>query len=142
MTISNLGVCFGPTLLRPEEETVASIMDLKFYNIVVEILIEHYDEIFLNEPQHIMHDDKTINLNNGQIIPNTNGSQLPLQQQQQQQIQKSSNSFDNDLIYTNLRSYSTTNTNHISPTKRTTPYNNQPYTLVMRKQKEKKMLNF
>lgn len=51
MTISNLGVCFGPTLLRPEEETVASIMDLKFYNVVVEILITHYDKIFNSEPE-------------------------------------------------------------------------------------------
>lgn len=51
MTISNLGVCFGPTLLRPEEETVASIMDLKFYNVVVEILITHYDKIFNTEPE-------------------------------------------------------------------------------------------
>lgn len=40
MTVSNLGVCFGPTLLRPEVETVAAIIDIKFYNIVVEILIE------------------------------------------------------------------------------------------------------
>ncbi|XP_031340097.1 rho GTPase-activating protein 26 isoform X3 [Photinus pyralis] len=51
MTISNLGVCFGPTLLRPEEETVASIMDLKFYNIVVEILIENFEKIFNTEPE-------------------------------------------------------------------------------------------
>ncbi|XP_063240093.1 rho GTPase-activating protein Graf isoform X2 [Bacillus rossius redtenbacheri] len=50
MTVSNLGVCFGPTLLRPEEETVAAIMDIKFCNIVVEILIENYDKIFLNKP--------------------------------------------------------------------------------------------
>ncbi|XP_019871131.1 rho GTPase-activating protein Graf isoform X2 [Aethina tumida] len=49
MTASNLSVVFGPTLLRPEEETVASIMDLKFYNIVVEILIDNYDRLF-NEP--------------------------------------------------------------------------------------------
>ncbi|CAG2066039.1 unnamed protein product [Timema podura] len=45
MTVSNLGVCFGPTLLRPEEETVAAIMDIKFCNIVVEILIENYDKV-------------------------------------------------------------------------------------------------
>ncbi|KAK5644251.1 hypothetical protein RI129_008096 [Pyrocoelia pectoralis] len=51
MTVSNLGVCFGPTLLRPEEETVASIMDLKFYNIVVEILIENFEKIFNTEPE-------------------------------------------------------------------------------------------
>ena len=45
MTVSNLGVCFGPTLLRPEEETVAAIMDIKFCNIVVEISIENYHKV-------------------------------------------------------------------------------------------------
>ena len=45
MTVSNLGVCFGPTLLRPEEETMAAIMDIKFCNVVVEILIENYDKV-------------------------------------------------------------------------------------------------
>uniref|UniRef100_A0A8C6TXQ5 Rho GTPase activating protein 10 n=1 Tax=Neogobius melanostomus TaxID=47308 RepID=A0A8C6TXQ5_9GOBI len=40
MTVANLGVVFGPTLMRPQEETVAAIMDLKFQNIVVEILID------------------------------------------------------------------------------------------------------
>lgn len=51
MTVSNLSVCLGPTLLRPEEETVASIMDLKFYNVVVEILIENYDKLFHSQPE-------------------------------------------------------------------------------------------
>ena len=45
MNISNLSVCFGPTLLRPEEETVAAIMDIKFCNVVVEILAENYDSV-------------------------------------------------------------------------------------------------
>ncbi|KAK0091990.1 hypothetical protein PV326_002407 [Microctonus aethiopoides] len=52
MTVGNLAVCFGPTLLRPEEETVASIMDIKFYNIVVEILIENYERISSGAPHH------------------------------------------------------------------------------------------
>uniref|UniRef100_A0A672R5U1 Rho GTPase-activating protein 26 n=1 Tax=Sinocyclocheilus grahami TaxID=75366 RepID=A0A672R5U1_SINGR len=43
MTVANLGVVFGPTLLRPQEETVAAIMDIKFQNIVVEILIENHE---------------------------------------------------------------------------------------------------
>ncbi|EZA58745.1 rho GTPase-activating protein 26 isoform X2 [Ooceraea biroi] len=51
MTVGNLAVCFGPTLLRPEEETVASIMDIKFYNIVVEILIENCERITAGPPQ-------------------------------------------------------------------------------------------
>lgn len=50
MTVGNLAVCFGPSLLRPEEETVASIMDIKFYNIVVEILIENCERIIAGPP--------------------------------------------------------------------------------------------
>ncbi|KAM3624099.1 uncharacterized protein V6R79_018857 [Siganus canaliculatus] len=51
MTVANLGVVFGPTLMRPQEETVAAIMDLKFQNIVVEILIEHHVKIFADAPE-------------------------------------------------------------------------------------------
>uniref|UniRef100_A0A672Z1V8 Rho GTPase activating protein 10 n=1 Tax=Sphaeramia orbicularis TaxID=375764 RepID=A0A672Z1V8_9TELE len=51
MTVANLGVVFGPTLMRPQEETVAAIMDLKFQNIVVEILIEHNEKIFADAPE-------------------------------------------------------------------------------------------
>ena len=50
MTVSNLGVCFGPTLLRPEEETVASIMDIKFANVVVEILIQNWHALLKTKP--------------------------------------------------------------------------------------------
>lgn len=48
MTVANLGVVFGPTLMRPQEETVAAIMDLKFQNIVVEILIEQHEKVRLH----------------------------------------------------------------------------------------------
>ncbi|XP_029113083.1 rho GTPase-activating protein 26-like isoform X2 [Scleropages formosus] len=50
MTVANLGVVFGPTLLRPQEETVAAIMDIKFQNIVIEILIENHERIFKDTP--------------------------------------------------------------------------------------------
>ncbi|XP_036407049.1 rho GTPase-activating protein 10 [Megalops cyprinoides] len=50
MTVANLGVVFGPTLMRPQEETVAAIMELKFQNIVVEILIEQHEKIFGDPP--------------------------------------------------------------------------------------------
>ena len=45
MTAANLGVCFGPTLLRPREETVASIIDIKFSNQVeaMDGLIDRYE---------------------------------------------------------------------------------------------------
>ncbi|XP_038651735.1 rho GTPase-activating protein 26-like isoform X1 [Scyliorhinus canicula] len=51
MTVANLGVVFGPTLLRPQEETVAAIMDIKFQNIIVEILIENQEKIFQMVPE-------------------------------------------------------------------------------------------
>uniref|UniRef100_A0A8C7ZJU2 Rho GTPase activating protein 42a n=1 Tax=Oryzias sinensis TaxID=183150 RepID=A0A8C7ZJU2_9TELE len=42
MTVSNLGMIFGPTLMRSQEETVAAMMNIKFQNIVVEIIIENH----------------------------------------------------------------------------------------------------
>ncbi|XP_049920801.1 rho GTPase-activating protein 42 isoform X2 [Epinephelus moara] len=50
MTVSNLGVIFGPTLMRSQEETVAAMMNIKFQNIVVEILIENFKKIFHQPP--------------------------------------------------------------------------------------------
>ena len=46
MTPVNLGVCFGPSLLRPEFETVSSIYDIKFRNAIVELIIIHYQKMF------------------------------------------------------------------------------------------------
>ena len=45
MKASNLGVVFGPTLMRPERETVATIVNIKYQNIVVEIMIEEMDTV-------------------------------------------------------------------------------------------------
>lgn len=53
MSVFNLGVVFGPTLLRPQEETVAAILDIKFNNIVINILIENYERIFRNDPNSL-----------------------------------------------------------------------------------------
>uniref|UniRef100_A0A8C5B481 Rho GTPase activating protein 42a n=1 Tax=Gadus morhua TaxID=8049 RepID=A0A8C5B481_GADMO len=50
MTVSNLGMIFGPTLMRSQEETVAAMMNIKFQNIVVEIMIENRDKIFGEVP--------------------------------------------------------------------------------------------
>ena len=47
MSVANLGVCFGPTLLRPREESLAAIMDIKFCNVVVEILVESCDTVMV-----------------------------------------------------------------------------------------------
>lgn len=45
MSPSNMGVIFGPTLMRAQEDTVAAMMNIKFQNIVVEILIEHFHKV-------------------------------------------------------------------------------------------------
>ncbi|XP_070838819.1 rho GTPase-activating protein 42 [Chaetodon trifascialis] len=50
MTVSNLGMIFGPTLMRSLEETVAAMMNIKFQNIVVEIIIENHHKIFNEAP--------------------------------------------------------------------------------------------
>ncbi|XP_068457272.1 rho GTPase-activating protein 42 [Clinocottus analis] len=50
MTVSNLGMIFGPTLMRSQEETVAAMMNIKFQNIVVEIIIENHHKIFGDAP--------------------------------------------------------------------------------------------
>ncbi|NP_001079992.1 oligophrenin 1 L homeolog [Xenopus laevis] len=46
MSPSNMGVIFGPTLMRAQEDTVAAMMNIKFQNIVVELLIENCKKIF------------------------------------------------------------------------------------------------
>jgi hypothetical protein len=79
MTAANLGVVFGPTLLRPKEETVASIMDIKFCNEVVEILIENCDIFF--PPLSTNHSGPSMSLSNNfnhQIYPAPHCSRMNL----------------------------------------------------------------
>lgn len=45
MQASNLGVVFGPTLMRSKEETMAAIMNLKYQTIIVELMINEYDAV-------------------------------------------------------------------------------------------------
>lgn len=53
MTVSNLGMIFGPTLMRSQEETVAAMMNIKFQNIVVEIIIENHHKVLLPISKHV-----------------------------------------------------------------------------------------
>lgn len=53
MTPSNMGVIFGPTLMRAEEETVAAMLDIKFQNIVIEILIEDFKKVGVHSIQSV-----------------------------------------------------------------------------------------
>uniref|UniRef100_A0A3Q3WLC6 Rho-GAP domain-containing protein n=1 Tax=Mola mola TaxID=94237 RepID=A0A3Q3WLC6_MOLML len=50
MTPSNMAVIFGPTLMRAKEETVAAMLDIKFQNIIVEIMIEEYKKVLFFFP--------------------------------------------------------------------------------------------
>ena len=43
MQASNLGVVLGPTLMRPKEETMAAIMNIKYQSVVIENVIVEYD---------------------------------------------------------------------------------------------------
>ncbi|KAL5278240.1 ARHGAP42 family protein [Megaselia abdita] len=52
MSNFNLAVVFGPTLLRTKEESIATILDIKFNNIVIYLLIENYDKIFNTPPRY------------------------------------------------------------------------------------------
>uniref|UniRef100_A0A8C5EME8 Rho GTPase activating protein 42b n=1 Tax=Gouania willdenowi TaxID=441366 RepID=A0A8C5EME8_GOUWI len=73
MTVSNLGVIFGPTLMRSQEETVAAMMNIKFQNIVVEILIENFTKVIIrNAPNSHKNtpDDSKNTQNHSKNTPN------------------------------------------------------------------------
>lgn len=55
MSPSNMGVIFGPTLMRAQEDTVAAMMNIKFQNIVVEILIEHFGKVWMGSSPESLH---------------------------------------------------------------------------------------
>lgn len=46
MTISNLGICFAPTLMRGPDDSAPSIAEIRYSNVVTTTLIEEYDLIF------------------------------------------------------------------------------------------------
>uniref|UniRef100_A0A672RKT5 Rho GTPase-activating protein 29 n=1 Tax=Sinocyclocheilus grahami TaxID=75366 RepID=A0A672RKT5_SINGR len=50
MTASNLGIIFGPTLIKPRqadaEVSLSSLVDYPFQALIVELLIRHYEMIF------------------------------------------------------------------------------------------------
>lgn len=50
MTASNLGIIFGPTLIKPRqtdaEVSLSSLVDYPYQALIVELLITHYGKIF------------------------------------------------------------------------------------------------
>lgn len=50
MTASNLGIIFGPTLIKPRqadaEVSLSSLVDYPYQALIVELLIRHYEMVF------------------------------------------------------------------------------------------------
>lgn len=69
MSNFNLAVVFGPTLLRTKEESIATILDIKFNNIVIYLLIENYDKIFNTPPRYQPHKVNSHHVPTQQPVP-------------------------------------------------------------------------
>lgn len=59
MAASNLGVVFGPTLMKSREESMAAIMNLKYQSVVIELLIKEFNTIFGPDPSPDSGEDST-----------------------------------------------------------------------------------
>lgn len=46
MTVQNVAIVFGPTLLRPETESANITMHMVFQNQIVEFILNEYERIF------------------------------------------------------------------------------------------------
>ncbi|KAG8188356.1 hypothetical protein JTE90_022556 [Oedothorax gibbosus] len=128
MTVSNLGICFGPTLLRPEEETVAAIMEIKFGNVVVEILIESYEKIFKTVP-----DVDTLRRQPPPYVPppqplRKDGQSPPLSHQSPNKSPMVENFNSRNSLNQSLPSYCSTSPDHSSFTH---PSDQKPRTGIM-----------
>eukprot|EP01094_Clydonella_sp_ATCC50884_P014289 TRINITY_DN2468_c0_g1_i1.p1 TRINITY_DN2468_c0_g1~~TRINITY_DN2468_c0_g1_i1.p1 ORF type:complete len:714 (+),score=260.83 TRINITY_DN2468_c0_g1_i1:247-2142(+) len=51
MTPSTLSVVFGPMLLRPEVETIETMMNASKVNVIVKFMIEHFEDVFPKQKQ-------------------------------------------------------------------------------------------
>lgn len=69
MSNFNLAVVFGPTLLRTKEESIATILDIKFNNIVIYLLIENYDNFFNTPPRYQPQKVNSHHVNNPPPVP-------------------------------------------------------------------------
>lgn len=76
MSVSNLAIVFGPTLLGPPpEERAAVLADMQWQCRAIETILEHYAEIFVDAD-----DDDAINNSNDGSSPLVNQSQSSLSQ--------------------------------------------------------------
>ncbi|KAJ8397567.1 hypothetical protein AAFF_G00438430 [Aldrovandia affinis] len=64
MTASNLGIIFGPTLIKPRqtdaEVSLSSLVDYPYQALIVELLIRHYQKIFDEKQQQLSRHSKSL----------------------------------------------------------------------------------
>lgn len=52
MTTQNIGIVFGPTLMRPEKEQFANIAaNMVYQNQAVEHFLTYHEELFQTDPE-------------------------------------------------------------------------------------------
>lgn len=82
MTVSNLGICFAPTLMRGPDDNAPSIMEIKYSNVVTNTLIEEFDSIF-SDLRNKQTQKGDFHKNNTQISQHQSNQQMQQSQQQQ-----------------------------------------------------------
>lgn len=50
MTTQNIGIVFGPTLMRPQSDCANMAINMVYQNQAVELILSEYDEIFGSDP--------------------------------------------------------------------------------------------
>lgn len=105
MTVSNLGICFAPTLMRGPEESALSIMEIRYSNVVANTLIEEYDYIFndprMNNPQSQQNAPQQIHYTPQVHLDNRDEQYaigLPIMKHQNHQLPITSNMMGNALL--------------------------------------------
>lgn len=50
MTMQNIGIVFGPTLMRPQGDCANMAINMVYQNQAVELILGEYDQIFGSDP--------------------------------------------------------------------------------------------
>lgn len=87
MTASNLGIIFGPTLIKPRqadaEVSLSSLVDYPYQALIVELLIRHYQMVF----------DTTLSPLSGTSPIEVDANTRTTQQEKEQQLSRHSKSL-------------------------------------------------
>lgn len=102
MTASNLGIIFGPTLIKPRqadaEVSLSSLVDYPYQALIIELLIRHYQMIFDTPLSPLSPSSPT------EIDAHTRTDPRLSQQEKEQQLSRHSKSLG-DIKEVNMRFY-------------------------------------